>query len=143
MERDYIVNAKTGEVMLESEHECAFEFHHDDPYVEAQEYVPEAEGSAQQSTSADVQPEQKEQSEGSQSGDNGLISEDEAKTIVRAKIPGAEFVEFYLEYDDGIAQYEGTAHLDGFEYEFEINAASGILIGWDKERIEYDDEWDD
>lgn len=148
LERDYIVNAKTGEVMLESEHECAFEFHHDDPYEETQEYVPEEEAVPQQSASADVQPEQSDSSQSaqnSQSNDNGLISEDEAKAIVRAKIPGAEFVEFYLEYDDGIAQYEGTAHLDGFEYEFEINAASGILIGWDKEKIEYDDddEWDD
>ena len=128
LERDYIVDARTGEVMLESEHKCNFEFHHDDPYVSGQEYV------------------QEEQSvDNSKKENNGLISEDEAKEIVRAKIPGAEFVEFYLEQDDGISQYEGTAHLDGYEYEFEINAASGIIIGWDKERIEYDDddEWDD
>ena len=127
-ERDYIVNAKTGEVMLESEHECAFEFHHDDPYEVKEEYVDQ----------------QEEPVVDHRESSNGLISEEEAKAIVRAKIPGAEFVEFYLERDDGIDQYEGTAHLDGFEYEFEINAASGIIIDWDKERIEYDDdEWDD
>ena len=143
LERDYIVNAKTGEVMLESEHQCAFEFHHDDPYEVKEEYVPEQEAAA-------ANPESNPVAENSQnnqgSNGNGLISEEEAKEIVRAKIPGAEFVEFYLERDDGIEQYEGTAHLDGFEYEFEINAASGIIIGWDKERIEYDDwddEWDD
>ena len=136
-ERDYIVNAKTGEVMLESEHECAFEFHHDDPYEVKEEYVEE-----QEEVSADPVPSDQQEK---QPADNGLISEDEAMAIVRAKIPGAEFVEFYLERDDGIDQYEGTAHLDGYEYEFEINAASGIIIDWDKERIEYDDddEWDD
>lgn len=139
-ERDYIVNAKTGEVMLESEHECAFEFHHDAPYEVKEEYVEE-----QEEVSADPVPSDQQEK---QPADNGLISEDEAKAIVRAKIPGAEFVEFYLERDDGIDQYEGTAHLDGYEYEFEINAASGIIIDWDKERIEYDDddwdeEWDD
>ena len=133
LERDYIVNAKTGEVMMESEHECAFEYHHDDPYEVKEEYVP------QQEIAEDAQ---EVQSADNQSHDNGLISEENAKDIVRAKIPGAEFVEFYLERDDGIDQYEGTAHLDGYEYEFEINAASGIIIGWDKERIEYD-EWDD
>ncbi|MBR3785799.1 MAG: PepSY domain-containing protein [Firmicutes bacterium] len=132
MERDYIVNAKTGEVMLESEHQCVFEHHNDDPYEVKEEYVPEQEAASSQSASADA----------GQNHDNGLISEDEAKEIVRAKVPGAEFVEFYLERDDGIYQYEGTAHADGFEYEFEINAASGIIIGWDKETIEYD-EWDD
>lgn len=136
LERDYIVNAKTGEVMLESEHECAFEFHHDDPYEVQEEYVPQDETASEQSASADVEQNQ-------QSSNNGLISEEEAKEIVRAKVPGAEFVEFYLERDDGIEQYEGTAHADGFEYEFEINATSGIIIGWEKERIEYDDEWDD
>lgn len=143
LERDYIVNAKTGEVMLESEHQCAFEFHHDDPYEVKEEYVPEQEVAADENAYEDVQ---QSQNENSQSGNNGLISEERAKEIVRAKIPGAEFVEFYLERDDGIDQYEGTAHLDGFEYDFEINAASGIIIGWDKERIEYDDwddEWDD
>lgn len=139
LERDYIVNAKTGEVMLESEHKCVFEFHHDDPYVEGQQYVPDA-PAAEEVPSADVQQSNQNSQNNS---NNGLISEDEAKEIVRAKIPGAEFEEFYLERDDGIEQYEGTAYADGYEYEFEINAASGIIIGWDKERIEYDDEWDD
>jgi len=143
LERDYIVNAKTGEVMLESEHQCVFEHHNDDPYEVKEEYVPEKETAAasQPESNPDAQSsENKQNNQGS--SNNGLISEEKAKEIVRAKIPGAEFVEFYLERDDGIYQYEGTAHLDGYEYDFEINAASGIIIGWEKERIEYDD-WDD
>lgn len=141
MERDYIVNAKTGEVMMESEHDCAFEFHHDDPYEVKEEYVQEEGSSSSQSAPADVQQEPAQEN----SSNNGLISEEEAKKIVRSKIPGAEIVEFYLERDDGIYQYDGEARLDGYEYEFEINAESGIIIGWEKDRIEYDDddEWDD
>jgi len=133
LERDYIVNAKTGEVMLESEHDCVFEYHHDDPYEIKEEYIPNQEDAdSGQSTSADVQNPQSDGSSGGQNNQgnsNGLISEEEAKEIVRAKIPGAEFVEFYLERDDGIYQYEGTAHLDGYEYDFEINASTGIIIG--------------
>lgn len=146
LERDYIVNAKTGEVVLESEHECAFEHHNDDPYEVKEEYVPEQEAAASADPAPVDEQEQTTVQNSSNSGDNGLISEEEAKAIVRAKIPGAEFVEFYLERDDGIDQYEGTAHLDGYEYEFEINAASGIIMDWDKEKIEYDDDdddWDD
>lgn len=143
LERDYIVNAQTGEVVLESEHDCAFDHHHDDPY-ENPEPV------AQQEVQPEEQPvEEPQPSEPSNSGQSGssskddLLSEEEAKDIVRTKIPGAEFVEFYLERDDGIYQYEGTARLDGYEYEFDINAASGIITNWDKERLEYDDYYDD
>jgi len=129
MERDYIVNAKTSEVMMESEHKCYFEEHHDDDdYGQSTEYVDNSVDNVDNSSAQQ----------------NGLLTEAEAKDIVWAKIPGAEIVEFYLERDDGIQEYEGTAYLDGYEYEFEINAASGVIINWDKEPIEYDDDdWDD
>ena len=151
-EKNYIVNAKTGEVVLANEHVCTFDHQEsDDRYVKKEAYVEEKE------TQQAAEPQQEQQSQSqttesskpaqqSSSDKQDLISEEKAKDIVRAKIPGAEFIEFYLELDDGIYQYEGTAHLDGFEYEFEVNAASGIIINWDKERIEYDDhddEWDD
>jgi len=139
MERDYIVNAKTSEVMLESEHKCYFEEHHDDDdYGQSTEYV---------DNSVDNVDNFSDQQSGNQNDSaeqqNGLLTEAEAKDIVWAKIPGAEIVEFYLERDDGIQEYEGKAYLDGYEYEFEINAASGVIINWDSEPIEYDDEWDD
>ena len=160
LERDYIVNAKTGEVVLESEHKCSFEHHNDDPYEEPEVYVPEddepqaveKEPVAEPEPAPEpdpVEPQTEEQSapkepaQSSSSSEDNLISESEAKDIVTTKIPGAEFVEFYLERDDGIYQYEGTAHLDGYEYDFEINAASGIITSWDKERMEYDDRYDD
>ena len=132
MERDYIVNAKTSEVMLESEHECYFEEYHVDE--DSVEYVDNSDENVDNNVSAS--------SDGNASGD-GLITEAKAREIVLAKIPNAEIVEFYLESDDGIQEYEGKAYLDGYEYEFEINAASGVIINWDKEPIEYDDEYDD
>ena len=148
MERDYIINAQTGEITLVSEHPCTFDHNDgDDLYVEKEPYVPEEQ--TQQQEASSFEPETSVSSESAQdtsSQSQGIISEKEAKEIVRTKIPGAEFVEFYLEREDGIEEYEGTAHLDGYEYEFEINAASGIVTGWDKERIEYDDyddDWDD
>lgn len=145
MEKEYLVNAKTKEVILESEHECYFEEHHDD---ESYEVVDEHEDNHH---IVDNSIENVDNSGDVNSGNNetsGLISEEEAKDIVRGKIPGAEIVEFHLEKDDGKYEYEGSAHLDGYEYEFEINAASGVITNWDKEIIEYDDddyddEWDD
>lgn len=122
MEYDYIVNATTGEVTLESEHESYFD---DDPYEESEEYIPEDNAVDNVDNSND-----------------DIISEQEAKDIVLAKIPGATIVEFNLEKDDGRYEYEGTAHLGDYEYEFEINASSGVITNWDKESL-YDDEWDD
>jgi len=150
MERDYHINANTSEVILESEHECYFEdYHEEDPYMESEVYVPEEntggnvdnsdENVDNSEASADVSYEEPVDQQ-------GVISEKEAKEIVWKKIPGAEIVELYLERDDGRQEYEGTAYLDGYEYEFEINAASGVITNWDKEVIEYDDdddEWDD
>lgn len=68
--------------------------------------------------------------------DESLISEEEVKQIVWKKVPNAEIVELSLEKDDGRYEYEGTAILDGYEYEFEINGSSGIILKWEKERIE-------
>lgn len=104
-EYDYIVNAETKEVVLESEHDCYFGGHHDE---ERESVVSESE----------------------------IITENEVMQLVWKKIPKAEIVELSLEEDDGRYEYEGTAILDGYEYEFEINANSGVIINWEKERID-------
>ncbi len=148
MERDYIVNANTGEVMLEGEHKCYFEHHHD-------ENPSQKEDNGSQQAPVESQPVVEEPvpsvTPDSQGGSDAqtksdIITETEAKNIVLAKIPGAQFVSFFLDRDDGRQVYEGKAQLDGFEYEFEINASSGVITDWDKERIEKyddDDDWDD
>jgi uncharacterized membrane protein YkoI len=123
MEKEYIVNAKTGEVILASEHECYFkENHQNDNNVKVREDKVKQNGDSVSNVDK-----------------SNLISKDEAKNIVFKKIPKAEIIEFHLDKDDGIFQYEGEAHLNGYKYEFEINASSGVIIGWEKERLGYDD----
>lgn len=74
------------------------------------------------------------------SNDPVLIGMDRAKEIVLAKIPGAEFTELELDYDDGRTYYEGYAFLNGYEYEFEIDAYTGVIVEWD---VENNDDYDD
>lgn len=72
-----------------------------------------------------------------------LIGADRAAAIVLAKIPGAEFVEkIELERDDGRLYYEGEARKSGYEYEFEIDAYTGVIIDWDADEIDADDDDD-
>lgn len=75
------------------------------------------------------------------STDSGLISEQEAKTTVLSRIPGADasnIAEFRLETDDGRYEYEGKVILGEMEYEFELDAYSGSFREWDAESL-YDD----
>lgn len=81
--------------------------------------------------------------ESSQSGGTAtsqLISADKAKSIVLAKIGNnsAFIKELELDRDDGIYQYEGEAYYNGYEYDFEINASSGVIIKWEVDREDWD-----
>lgn len=72
------------------------------------------------------------------------ISVAKAKSIVLAKIPGATIKNINLEKEDGIYIYEGEATLGNYEYDFEINASSGVISGWDKAKIDtHDNDNDD
>lgn len=62
-----------------------------------------------------------------------LISEEEALSIVLAKVPGAEITEIKLELEDGIYIYDIEAILGDTEYEFEISAATGVITEWEAE----------
>ena len=149
VEYDYIVDAKTGKVTLEHEHDSYFDYDDDDWDDDDDHYNPGTTG-GNTGTSGNSGS-----TSGNNSGsNNGLISVEKAKSIVLAKIPGATIVKIHLEKDDGIYIYEGEARLGNYEYDFEINASSGVIIDWDKDRIEhdddddddyddYDDEWDD
>lgn len=117
IEYDYIVDAETGEVTLENEHESYFDYDSDDAY----DYV---------------NPGTTEEN----SENKGQISFEKAKSIVDAKIPGATITELKLEKDDGRFIWEGEAVSGDYEYEFEIDANSGVIIDWEKDLI---DEWDD
>ena len=141
IEYDYYVNAVTGEIVKEYEHESYFDYDDD---------MPVQQPSGNNSGSASGNSGNSSSSAGSSSSgnsgnvsDSNLISADKARSIVLAKIPGAEIYKLNLERDDGIYVYEGEARLGGYEYDFEINASSGVIISWEKDRIEYDDDYDD
>ncbi len=157
MEYDYIVDAKTGKVTLEHEHESYFDYDDDDDWDDDDHYNPGTTGGSSGNTSgSNNNAGNTGSTSGNTTGGNsGQISLEKAKSIVLSKIPGATIYKIHLEKDDGIYIYEGEARLGNYEYEFEINASSGVIIGWDKDRIEqydddddwddddYDDEWDD
>lgn len=71
------------------------------------------------------------------SNNTGDIGEAEAKRIALSEVPGAadSDIRIYQEYDDGRLVYEGEIRYDGMEYEFEIDAADGRIIDWDRESI--------
>lgn len=100
-----------------------------------------AAGSSQ--SQSGFQPAQKPSGGTSQSGGSStsqLISADKAKSIVLAKIGNnsAFIKELELDRDDGIYQYEGEAYYNGYEYDFEINASSGVIIKWEVDREDWD-----
>ena len=70
--------------------------------------------------------------------DYDLISEEEAKQIALSKVEGAsasDISRIDLDYDDGCWVYEGEIYLGEWEYEFEINAENGNIIGFEKDHI--------
>ncbi len=68
------------------------------------------------------------------SGD--IISIEEATRIALERVPGAteRDIRIRAERDDGRRIYEGSIWYDRTEYEFEIDAASGRIIEWDRDR---------
>ncbi|MBE6741972.1 MAG: hypothetical protein E7570_06660 [Ruminococcaceae bacterium] len=81
------------------------------------------------------------------------IGIDSAKRIALEYVGVSEsevkFTKAKLDYDDGIAEYEVEFVSEKTEYEFEINAKTGKIIGFDKEiksstkNKNYDDDDDD
>lgn len=70
-------------------------------------------------------------SPGSDASDIGM---EKVKKIVLAKVPGAvesSIYELEKEYDDGRLEYEGSLYHDGYEYEFEIDGATGEILQWE------------
>ena len=64
----------------------------------------------------------------------GLIGEQKAMEIALARVPGAkpEHVrKLKLDYDDGMQLYEGEIFYNFREYEFEIDALTGEVVGWE------------
>lgn len=81
---------------------------------------------------ANPQPSQSQQQ-------TALITEQEARDLVLAQVPGASIVKFKQDTDDGRTVYDGKAVLEGREYEFEIDAATGSFLEWDAD--DADEGW--
>lgn len=66
------------------------------------------------------------------------ISEEKAVQLVLEKVPGstAQNIRIKLDLDDRIQKYEGNLIFDGREYDFEIDANTGMFIEWQEEWID-------
>ncbi len=68
----------------------------------------------------------------------GTITVEQARQMVLARVPGAtdaDIREFETDYDDGALKYEGKLIYNGMEYEFEIDAYSGLVREWSAEPL--------
>lgn len=67
------------------------------------------------------------------------ITENKAKEIALAKVPGAkesDIIKFETDYDDGQFEYDIKIHYNGTEYEFEIDGYSGDIKSLETESIQ-------
>ncbi len=65
------------------------------------------------------------------------IGYDRVIEIVLAKVPGAtadSVTEIETEYENGRIEYEGELWYNGYEYEFEIDGATGNILKWEIDR---------
>lgn len=95
-----------------------------------------SEGAEAVSSDQDMQTEalQHDQQQESQVINDSDVGEKKVKEIVLAKVPGAvesSIYELEKEYDDGRLEYEGSLYHDGYEYEFEIDGATGEILQWE------------
>ena len=80
------------------------------------------------------------------------IGEAKAKSIMLSKVPGATIRSFHFD-GDSTPEYEAELVKDGYEYDISVNALTGAIREFSKERIEaydddrydydYDDRYDD
>lgn len=125
LEYQYRVDAKSGKITLDNKH---------DSHMDTDGTT----GATQKEDSNDDN-----NTSSTTNNDSGnKISTSKAKSIVLNKIPGAKIIKINLEREDGRYVYDGKATLKGYEYEFEINASSGVITSWDKDKIDRHDDND-
>lgn len=69
-------------------------------------------------------------------GANVAVSQEQAMQTALERIPGAteSDIRMELDNDDGQYKYEGDIIYDQREYEFEIDANTGVILEWSEER---------
>ncbi len=122
-EYDYEINAKTGKVI-------AYNKEYNDDYVPSS-----GTNKPTASTTKPVEPATNAPSSGSSSGT--YIGEAKAKEIALKKVGvKAGSISAYkckLDRDDGVYVYEIEFRSGNYEYDFEINAKTGKIIGYDRD----------
>ena len=105
-------------------------------YANGTEYDYEIEKSSGRILNSDYDIEHYSPNNGS--GNTTTISLEKARSIALAKVPGASAsdVRIHLDRDDERQIYEGEIYYNRMEYEFEIDACTGNIIEWSKERWE-------
>ena len=136
-EYDFEISAKDGQIFDQSKEKADI----------ADIAKLEAKNNAQKEAEKPVQEEpvvvEQERSSGSSSSSE--ISLEKAKSIALGQVSGAssdDIVKAYKDYDDGRVEYDVEVRYDGYEYEFEIDGASGKILSKDIDRIDYDDRYD-
>ena len=67
-------------------------------------------------------------SESQEKIDDDYIGEEKAKEIMQKEAPGAEFINFELDKDDGRAEYDGELVKDDTEYDITVDAVTGEIL---------------
>ena len=67
----------------------------------------------------------------SQSGN--IITQEAAVKLAQDRVPNATLVKIEYDFDDGRPVYEGELREGRWEYEFEIDAATGEFLKWEKD----------
>lgn len=69
-------------------------------------------------------------------GANVAVSQEQAMQTTLERVPGAteSDIRMELDNDDGQYKYEGDIIYDQREYEFEIDANTGVILEWSEER---------
>lgn len=63
----------------------------------------------------------------------GNLSEEQAKSLILSKVADGRIKEFKIDRDDGRTVYEGEVVSGKTEYEFEIDAATGVILSWEQD----------
>lgn len=79
-------------------------------------------------------------SESQEKIDDDYIGEEKAKEIMQKEAPGAEFINFELDKDDGRAEYDGELVKDDTEYDITVDAVTGEIL--ESEQEKYDGRYD-
>lgn len=64
-----------------------------------------------------------------------ILTADKAVEALAGEKPGAQVAQLDIDYDEDsrTLRYEGTAQLDGRMYEFELTAAHGDIVKWERD----------